>query len=601
MASTCRAAAQRAAVDVFKRRGYLFPSAAIYSGLRGAYDLGPLALELKKNIERHWWRSVVHAHPEIKGFESPILTPAAVLKASGHVANFADLLVDDRLSGARFRADKAAPLETKPAADGQEGCIVPLTAPDRPTAEAWAHTIREVLAPGARVERKAQTVLVHVRHLTEPQVSEMTPEGLYDAVGYMDLVPEDPTTADPAALRVEYHGYVNPANNNPFLTAPRPFNLLFKSFADTRDPVDQIIDVTMRADTTSNATTIRAAVDQTLDATTVYLRPETAQGVYAAFPHMVKTLNLVPPFGIAQAGKSFRNEIRPEHFLFRGLEFEQLELQYFVAPWDAPVAHLQWRDKRFGWWQTLAAHPDEFRLREHEPKELAHYADGCYDVEYLFPWGWGELEGVANRTDYDLQCHARASGASFTVHDRTMPKEPETPGGPQQKYTPYVIESSAGLSRAVLAFLYDAFDQVAPSGAVSVGSAPAKENSGRGVMRLHPSLAPTTVHVLPIVGNNPDLTRIAHDVYEALMAPSRSGFGPLITAQVETRGTVGKRYQQADEVGVPVCVTVDQQSLTDHMVTVRHRDTMEQRRVPVAEIGPRIVEMLSSWERSYER
>ncbi|KAI9188247.1 hypothetical protein H9P43_002638 [Blastocladiella emersonii ATCC 22665] len=580
--STSRTAAVAGrAGDLLKRRGFLFPTAHIYSGLKGAYDLGPLAIELKRNIERHWWRSVVHAHPEIRGYDAPILTPAPVLRASGHVANFADLLVDDLLSGARFRADKAAPLETKVQADGTH--LLVMRASDRAAAGKWAAHLRESVAPGARVETSGKDVRVYLRSMTPPAVLPTTPEGSYESPGVLELV-RDAESSGTEPITVEYRGYANPATNSPFLTAPRPFNLLFKSFTDTTDPIDTIMQTTVQGTAAGDTlAATRTRVDTVLDPATVYLRPETAQGVFAAFPHVSRTLNLVPPFGLAQAGKAFRNEIRAEHLLFRSLEFEQLELQYFVHPTLAAEAHAMWQQRRAAWWRSLAARPDDFRVRAHADNELAHYAKGCVDIEYRFPWGWGELEGVANRGDYDLQCHAKATGVSFAVTDRAA-------GAPTPNtYVPYVIESSAGLTRAVLAFLYDAYDEV-PATANSAES----DTPGRPVLRLHPSLAPSAVAVLPVVGNRPELVSAARDVWDRVRGAGNAHFS-LATATLETRGSIGKRYQAADEAGTPVCITVDDAGLQRGTVTVRHRDTRAQVEVPVAEVERVVLDMFAKW------
>ncbi|KAI9222956.1 hypothetical protein BC828DRAFT_377163 [Blastocladiella britannica] len=536
------------ALDLFRRRGFLFPTAPLHGGLRGGFDLGPVAAELRRNIERAWWRAVVHGNPEIRAYESPILTPAAVLRASGHVANFADLLVDDKLSGARFRADKTAPFRLSdvndPAAKGlPKGTrVATITAESKAAATAWVDRIANTVAPGARVERQGKSVLV-----------------------------------------VLYAGYANPTTNNPFLTAPRPFNLLLKTHTDTADPLDAVL--AMQASGAS-----RAAIDRALEPATAYLRPETAQGIYAAFPGVARTLHLVPPFGLAQAGKSFRNEIRPEHSLFRTLEFEQLEMQYFVHPTRADAAHARWTADRLAWWKQLAAQPDAFRTRDHTGTELAHYARACSDVEFAFPWGWGEIEGVANRTDYDLQCHATATGASFAVTDRAA-------DAPQPRtFTPFVVETSAGLSRAVLAFLYDAYHEtVDPSSAVADS-----ESSNRPVLRLHPTLAPTSVHVLPVVGNRPALTAAADRVWRAIRTHPGTQEFSLATAMLESRGSIGKRYQYADETGVPVCVTVDDASVARGTVWVRHRDTREQIEVPEAEASQVILTWFADWKSSFQ-
>ncbi|ORZ34674.1 hypothetical protein BCR44DRAFT_1485729 [Catenaria anguillulae PL171] len=554
----------------------------------------PLPRNSRPTLSGPWWRSTVHSRPDCHPYDAPILTPAAVLNASGHVANFADLLVDDRLSGARFRADKAAKLEVTSVKTGHgDRQEVVIAAPDKAVAEKWCVHIKTQVAPGAHVERHGKFVHVHVLQVIPPVVHESTPEGDYVEPGYLVLArtprwgrdnrPEDANLVGEEPIRVEYRGYANPTSNNPFLTPPRPFNLLFKSHADTVDPIDQILSLaTSPTAADIPLSHLRAQVDSHLAPSTVYLRPETAQGIYASFPLIAKTLNLTPPFGLAQAGKSFRNEIRAEHLLYRALEFEQLEMQYFVHPSQADKAHDTWLADRFAWWQRLARDASAFRLRAHVGSELAHYAKACTDVEYEFPWGWGELEGVANRGDYDLQCHAKATGTEFAVVDRTGVYG----GGANAKYVPWVIESSAGLTRAVLAFMYDAY--------VEVGGE-------RPVMQLHPTLAPELVHVLPVVGNKAELTAYATEVAGKLKAGRGTAELDLMTTKMHARGSVGKRYQAADELGVPLCVTVDDAAVNRGSVWVRHRDTREQVEVGVGEIEKVVVDMLDGWKSGADR
>ncbi len=289
---------------------------------------------------------------------------------------------------------------------------------------------------------------------------------------------------------------------------------------------------------------------------TVYLRPETAQGIFLNFKNYLQFSRKKPPFGIAQIGKSFRNEITPGNFIFRTREFEQMEMEFFVPPVDAPRWFEHWLEHRLDWYIHLGIRPDHLRLRPHEQDELSHYSSATSDVEYLFPIGWSELEGIANRGDYDLKAHAEHSGQKLEYVD--------TASG--ARYVPHVIEPAAGADRATLAFLVDAYDEEVVK----------REGAGAGerrtVLRLHPRLAPVKVAVLPLVGKDgqPELAR---EVYGALRR--------RVQAEYDEGGAIGRRYRRQDEIGTPYCVTIDHQSLQDGTVTVRDRDSLAQERLPI--------------------
>ena len=309
------------------------------------------------------------------------------------------------------------------------------------------------------------------------------------------------------------------------LTDPRRFNLMFRTFMG---PVE---------DTASE----------------VFLRPETAQGIFVNFSNVVTASRKKLPFGIAQVGKSFRNEITPGNFTFRTREFEQMEVEYFVKPGDDEKWLDQWVQDRLEWYVSYGIRRDNLRLRRHASDELAHYAKDCYDIEYRFPWGWAELEGIADRTDYDLRQHAQTSGQDLTYFDDES----------QSRYYPYVVEPSGGLDRGVLAFWLDSYDEE-PDG-----------NTVRVVLRLHRKLAPVTVAVLPL-SRNARLAPAAQEVHAQL----RRHF----TVQYDDAQSIGRRYRRQDEIGTPYCVTVDFDSLDDHRVTIRDRDTMHQIRIPIADL-----------------
>ncbi len=295
------------------------------------------------------------------------------------------------------------------------------------------------------------------------------------------------------------------------------------------------------------------------ETSSVYLRPETAQGIFVNFKNVQTSSRKKLPFGIAQIGKSFRNEITPRRFTFRTREFEQMEIEYFVRPEEADASFNEWVDQRHKWYLDHGIKADNLRLRAHGADELAHYAKGCFDIEYMFPWGWSELEGIANRTDFDLSQHMKFSGKDLKYFDE------ET----KEHVTPWVIEPSGGVDRAVLAFLVDSYDEDETVTAKG-------EKDTRVVLRLHPQLAPVQVAVLPLQKNKPELVELSQKLYKSL----RLHF----LADWDGTGQIGKRYRRYDEVGCPFCVTVDFDSLEDKAVTVRDRDSMSQERIPLDQV-----------------
>jgi len=309
------------------------------------------------------------------------------------------------------------------------------------------------------------------------------------------------------------------------LTPARAFNLMFKTHAG---PIED-------------------------DGAVAYLRPETAQGMFTNFLNVQITTRKKPPFGIAQVGKSFRNEITPQNFVFRTREFEQMEMEYFVPPAESPKWFDYWIEERYGWYQALGIDKSKIRIRHHDPDELSHYSTGTADIEFLFPWGWGELEGVANRTDFDLKAHSAASGTKLEHFDQAS----------NERYTPHVIEPAAGATRAMMAFLLSAYEEDEVGGEV------------RTVLRLHWRLAPYQVAVLPL-SKKPELETVSREVLTMLQNH--------FMVDYDVTQSIGKRYRRQDEVGTPFCVTIDFDSLEDNAVTLRDRDTTEQVRVPIAEL-----------------
>ena len=332
-------------------------------------------------------------------------------------------------------------------------------------------------------------------------------------------------------------GYVCPECGSPELSEERAFNLMFST---NLGPVES-------------------------DDSTVYLRPETAQAMFVNFLNVQQTYRLRLPFGIAQQGKSFRNEITVEHFIFRSCEFEQMELEFFCEPETVDHWFEYWKDERLRWYTDLGVNPDKIRARAHEKDELAHYAAACYDIEYEYPWGWDELEGVANRTDYDLRKHQEASGKKLTYFD-PQKQNPET-GKQGLHFLPHVIEPAAGATRSVLMFLLDAYDEEPPSEA---------RKDGRVVLRLHPRLAPIKVAVLPLVKKDEWLTGKARELVRRFWSNSVNAF-------YDEKDAIGRRYARQDEAGTPFCLTVDGQTRDDDTVTIRYRDDMRQERIKVDE------------------
>jgi len=325
------------------------------------------------------------------------------------------------------------------------------------------------------------------------------------------------------------------------LTEPRMFNLMFKTFFG---PVED-------------------------DASIVYLRPETAQGIFVNFQNVLTTSRRKLPFGIAQIGKAFRNEITPGNFIFRTREFEQMEIEYFVRPGTDEEWFEHWVEERFNWYLKLGIRPENLRKREQSKEELAHYAKRTIDIEYLFPMGWGEIEGIANRTDFDLRSHSKSNSENMHSTTDLTYFDPDT----RERLIPYVIEPSAGVDRSALAFLIDAYHEETVRG------------EKRVVLRLHKELAPIKVAVLPLLRNRPEIVAMAKKIKKTLQ--------PYVRAVYDDTGSIGRLYRRQDEVGTPYCVTVDVQSLEDNQVTVRDRDSMEQVRIPITELKDYLVEQLA--------
>lgn len=491
--------------DVFKKvvshakeYGFIFPSSEIYDGLSAVYDYGQNGVELKNNIKNYWWKAMVQLNENIVGIDSSILMHPTTWKASGHVDAFNDPLIDNKDSKKRFRADVliedyCAKLEDK--------------------------AVKEI--EKAR-KRFGEAFDQEQFESTNPRVSEYR-EKQKTILSRMAKSLEDENLADVKSL-IEELEIADPDTGSKNWTDVRQFNLMF-------------------------GTKLGASAESAMD---LYLRPETAQGIFVNFLNVQKTSRHKVPFGIAQIGKAFRNEIVARQFIFRMREFEQMEMQFFVAPGTELSFYEEWKQKRLNWHLALGLGSENYKFHDHE--KLAHYANAAADIEFKFPFGFKELEGIHSRTDFDLGAHEKFSGRKLQYFD------PER----NENYTPYVVETSIGLDRMFLALLSHCLkDEVLEDG------------SERTVLSLPPALAPVKAAILPLMKKD-GLGEYAEKIFEDL----KYDFNLIY----EEKDSIGKRYRRNDALGTPFCITVDHQSLEDHTVTLRDRDRMQQERVPAADL-----------------
>ena len=409
-------------VKIAQSRGFVFNASSIYGGLRSSYDYGPLGVLLKNNISNNWWKDINNDNEiTIYPVDTAIIQSSEVWKASGHLAEFSDPMVDHKPTGQRFRADQ---------------------------------------------------------------------------------VPDDINKED--------------------LTEPRQFNLMFET---NIGPVQN-------------------------ENSTVYLRPETAQGIFVNFENVLRTMRAKVPFGIANIGKSFRNEITPGQFIFRTREFEQMEIEFFCKQEDQGEWFDYWVNKRMEWYKNIGIPESSLRLREHENNELAHYASKTVDIEFLYPWGWGELEGIANRGTFDLSSHEKESGKDLTYFDPLS----------NEKITPTVIEPAGGLTRTLFALLCSSYDEEEVNDSV------------RTVFRFQFNIAPIQIGILPL-SKKDELIEVSEKVNTLLRSNYRT--------EIDITQSIGKRYRRQDEIGTPYCITIDFETLEDNSVTIRNRDSMNQERVSI--------------------
>jgi len=481
-----------------KEYGYVFQSSEIYDGLSAVYDYAQNGVELKKNIRNYWWKAMVQMHENIVGLDAAIFMHPTIWKASGHVDAFNDPLIDNKDSKKRYRADVliedyVGKLDTK---------------------------IEKEVAKAAK--RFGDSFDKEQFLATNPRVVGYKEKG--DAIlQRMGKSLEKEDLAD-VKLLIEELGIGCPLSGSKNWTDVKQFNLMF-------------------------GTKLGASADTAMD---LYLRPETAQGIFVNFLNVQKTGRMKIPFGIAQTGKAFRNEIVARQFIFRMREFEQMEMQFFVRPGTQKKWYEQWKETRLKWHLSLGMGQDNYRFHDHE--KLAHYADAASDIEFRFPFGFKELEGIHSRTDFDLKAHEEHSGKKLQYFD------PEI----NEHYVPYVVETSIGLDRMFLAVFSNALQEET-----------LENGSTRTVLKLPSVLAPTKAAILPLVKKD-GLPEVARKIVEDLKWDFNVAY--------DEKDAVGRRYRRQDAAGTPFCITVDHDTLNDDSVTIRYRDTMEQKRVKITEL-----------------
>ena len=482
-----------------KEYGYIFASSEIYDGLSAVYDYGQNGAELKKNIREYWWRSMVQLHQEIVGLDASILMHPATWKASGHVDAFNDPLIDNKDSKKRYRADVLVE-------DYAEKLNLKAQKEIDKAKKRFGDSFDEeqFVATNERVQR----YLGERKAILERLGDSLTREDLKDVKNL-----------------IEELGIADPDTGSKNWTDVRQFNLMFGTKLGAS------------SETASN----------------LYLRPETAQGIFVNFSNVQKTGRMKIPFGIAQTGKAFRNEIVARQFIFRMREFEQMEMQYFVRPGEELKWYEHWKEVRHNWHLSLGLGEENYRFHDHD--KLAHYANAAADIEFNFPFGFKELEGIHSRTDFDLKAHEEHSGKKLRFYDPEL----------KENYVPYVIETSIGLDRMFLAVL-----------SASLKQEDLEDGSSRTVLKLPAILAPYKAAVLPLVKKD-GLPELAQEIIEELKWD--------FNVQYDEKDAIGRRYRRQDAAGTPLCVTIDHDSLEDKKVTVRFRDTMEQKRVAISELA----------------
>ncbi|TKB99378.1 glycine--tRNA ligase [Pedobacter cryotolerans] len=525
-----------------KEYGFVFQSSEIYDGLSAVYDYGQLGAELKNNIKTYWWKAMVQMHENIVGIDSAIFMHPKVWKASGHVDGFNDPMIDNKDSNKRYRADQL--LENK--IDELYSELANFSEENKTKFESFQHGIL------AKSDEDQATWITGFRNETE--VVDNAQYSFVDEASWkfvkkglaleveMNLALKSENLAQLKDLIVDYK-VICPISKTSNWTDVRQFNLMFSTqFGAMAEGSDE-----------------------------VYLRPETAQGIFVNFLNVQKSGRMKIPFGIAQIGKAFRNEVIARQFIMRMREFEQMEMQFFVRPGEDVKWFAYWKEARLKWHKALGTAPEKYRFHDHV--KLAHYANAATDIEFEFPFGFKEVEGIHSRTDFDLTQHQEFSGKKMQYFDNDLNEE----GKPYGNYVPYVIETSIGLDRMFLLTMINAFEE-------QDLSTEDKQDS-RTLLRLHPALAPIKVAIFPLTKKD-GLPEKAREIMDQLKFDFNCVY--------EEKDAIGKRYRRMDAIGTPFCVTVDHQTLEDNTVTIRHRDTMEQQRIEIKELHT-IIEGKVSW------
>lgn len=501
-------------VSLCKRRGFVYPTSEIYGGLNGFWDFGPLGVQLKNNLRDAWWHDMVECPPlgpdgkplSIVGLDSTIIQNPKAWVASGHVGGFADLMVDCRETKLRYRADHII-------------CIDLL----------YTNRKNEIVELGTFSTLEGEEAEKNLKNKAAKFIKK---KGGGEFIGF-NLKDARPFTELSVAERADVIG---PDAENPgTLTEPRAFNLMFHSYVGVFQDEDS----------------------------KVYLRPETAQGIFLQYKNVLDTSRVKPPFGIAQVGKSFRNEVTPRNFIFRTREFEQMEMEFFCAPEDGMIWYEFWVQERLRWWEAQGVSKDNLFRHVIAESELSHYSKGTSDIEYKYPFtapGFGELEGVAYRTDYDLKQHQEHSKTNLEYIDQEN----------NRRYIPHVVEPASGLTRGVLVLLCEAYQYD-------------ESRASPEWLKLKPSLAPIKVGIFPLM-NKDGMPEIAEKLYMDLRQ--------TYTCQYDAKQSIGKRYARMDEAGTPFCITIDGETLTNQTVTIRNRDTAQQDKVALGQVRAYLAEKL---------
>jgi glycyl-tRNA synthetase len=540
-------------VALCKRRGFIFQSSEIYGGLNGFWDYGPLGAELKRNVKELWWTSMTRLREDVVGLEATIIMHPAIWKASGHVETFVDMMRECPVTNKRVRADQVEPVS---------GTLFRFTGAQSAAGWSSTKTLALLQAKGDHPDS--------IRKLARQYYTAGVPETSFGKLDQVELLGE---TTEPIVNSTDFH-----PESKALLGEARPFNLMLKTYVG---PTATEKDV-------------------------AYLRPETAQAIFAQFKNVLDTSRQKVPFGICQIGKAFRNEITPRNYTFRSREFEQMELEFFIKPdeivektagqvarlapetdlgaprpdWGWEIWHKYWVEQRIRWYESIGLGRETLEEYWQKKDELAHYARATVDILFKFPFGTQELEGIAARGDFDLSQHQKHSGKSTEYFDEEA----------KAKYVPHVIEPSAGVDRLILALLCNAYHEEETTDEKG-------KSETRVVLKFHPRVAPIKVGVFPLLKNKPELVTKAREVLELLR--------PHLNAFYDDAGAIGRRYRRQDEAGTPFGVTIDFETLegvregestgAKDTVTLRHRDSMKQERVAIADLLPRLQALMKSW------